>query len=92
MSNSAAAPGSVLVMTFLLDGPFLNPDASDLTCHAIGDDAGAAIRVGVTESSLGITGNGRYHKRCVRAGGQWRIASLKLTRLLVEMSPQPKAL
>ena len=39
-----------------------------------------------------ITGYGHYHERYVRAGGQWRIASLRLTRLLVEMSPQPKAL
>jgi hypothetical protein len=32
-----------------------------------------------------ITGYGHYHERYVRRDGVWRIASLKLTRLYVEM-------
>jgi hypothetical protein len=32
-----------------------------------------------------ITGFGHYHERYVRRGGIWQIASLKLTRLYVEM-------
>lgn len=31
-----------------------------------------------------VTGFGHYHERLVRRGGQWRIASLKLTRLVLE--------
>ena len=33
-----------------------------------------------------ITGHGHYHERYARADGTWRIAALKLTRLLVEFS------
>lgn len=32
-----------------------------------------------------ITGFGHYHERYVRSDGEWRIASLKLTRLHVDM-------
>jgi hypothetical protein len=32
-----------------------------------------------------ITGFGHYHERYVRQDGKWQIASLKLTRLYVEM-------
>src|SRR3546814_1821127 len=32
-----------------------------------------------------ITGFGHYHERYVRRDGEWRIASLKLTRLHVDM-------
>lgn len=31
-------------------------------------------------------GHGHYHERYSRADGQWRIASLKITRLMVEMT------
>lgn len=31
-------------------------------------------------------GHGHYHERYSRADGQWRIASLRITRLMVEMS------
>jgi hypothetical protein len=31
-----------------------------------------------------LTGYGHYHERYVRHGEDWRIASLKLTRLIVE--------
>jgi len=36
-----------------------------------------------------ITGFGHYHERYVRQDGQWKIASLKLTRLYVEVHPAP---
>lgn len=32
-----------------------------------------------------LTGYGHYHERYVRAGGDWKIAESRLTRLLVEM-------
>lgn len=35
-----------------------------------------------------ITGFGHYRERYVRQGGTWVIASLKLTRLYVEMHPE----
>lgn len=38
-----------------------------------------------------ITGFGHYVERYVRQDGQWKIASLKLTRLLVEVHPAPAA-
>jgi hypothetical protein len=31
-----------------------------------------------------ITGFGHYHERYVRRDGQWRIASIRLTRLMIE--------
>lgn len=34
---------------------------------------------------VSITGYGHYHERYVRQDGTWRIASLKLTRLYVDM-------
>ncbi len=34
-----------------------------------------------------ITGYGHYHEHYVRAEGVWRIAALRLTRLIVEMHP-----
>ena len=37
----------------------------------------------------GHTGYGHYHERYLRQGGQWRIASQKLTRLIVEFHPPP---
>lgn len=36
-----------------------------------------------------ITGFGHYHERYVREDGAWRIAHLKLTRLHVDMHPEP---
>lgn len=32
-------------------------------------------------------GHGHYHERYRREGGKWRIAELKITRLMVEMTP-----
>ncbi|SEQ43934.1 SnoaL-like domain-containing protein [Solimonas aquatica] len=42
-------------------------------------------------NGAGMSGYGHYHERWVRREGQWRIAALKLTRLLVEMQPPPQA-
>lgn len=36
-----------------------------------------------------ITGFGHYTERYVRRDGQWKIAALKLTRLYVEVHPEP---
>lgn len=36
-----------------------------------------------------ITGFGHYHEHYVRSVDGWRIATLKLTRLYVEMHPEP---
>lgn len=36
-----------------------------------------------------ITGFGHYTERYVRQAGSWKIASLKLTRLYVEVHPEP---
>lgn len=38
-----------------------------------------------------ITGFGHYRERYVKQGGEWKIAHLKLTRLYVEMHPEPAA-
>lgn len=38
-----------------------------------------------------ITGFGHYREQYVRRDGAWRIARLKLTRLYVEMHPEPAA-
>lgn len=38
-----------------------------------------------------ITGFGHYRERYVRQDGAWKIAHLKLTRLYVEMHPEPVA-
>jgi ketosteroid isomerase-like protein len=38
-----------------------------------------------------ITGFGHYVERYVRQDGVWKIASLKLTRLIVEVHPAPAA-
>ncbi len=45
-------------------------------------DEGTSPLPGVTA----MTGYGHYHERYVRIDGEWRIASLKLTRLIVETS------
>jgi hypothetical protein len=37
----------------------------------------------------GLTGYGHYHERYVRRGGGWLIAATKLTRLHVDLQPQP---
>jgi hypothetical protein len=36
-----------------------------------------------------ITGYGHYHERYVRQHGEWKIASLKLTRLHLDVQPAP---
>lgn len=36
-----------------------------------------------------ITGYGHYHERYVRQDGEWKIASLKLTRLHLDVQPAP---
>jgi hypothetical protein len=36
-----------------------------------------------------ITGYGHYHERYVRQNGEWKIASLKLTRLHIDAQPAP---
>lgn len=36
-----------------------------------------------------ITGYGHYHERYVRQNGEWKIASLKLTRLHLDVQPAP---
>lgn len=38
-----------------------------------------------------LTGYGHYHERYVRADGVWKIAQLRLTRLLIEMQPPIEA-
>lgn len=38
-----------------------------------------------------ITGFGHYRERYVRVDGEWKIAELKLTRLHVDMHPEPVA-
>jgi hypothetical protein len=38
-----------------------------------------------------ITGYGHYHERYVRRNGEWKLASLKLTRLYVEVHPAAAA-
>lgn len=55
---------------------FDGPDAVDVI-WAMQD------RVGKDEWAL--TGYGHYHERCVRTQDGWKIASQKLTRLVVEM-------
>ncbi|HSW12726.1 MAG TPA: nuclear transport factor 2 family protein [Solimonas sp.] len=37
-----------------------------------------------------ITGYGHYHQRWVRRNGEWKLAALRLTRLLLEMQPPAK--
>jgi hypothetical protein len=34
-----------------------------------------------------ITGYGHYHERWVRRGGEWKLASLRLTRLHIDIHP-----
>jgi hypothetical protein len=34
-----------------------------------------------------MTGYGHYHERWVRQNGQWKLAALKLTRLLIDVHP-----
>ncbi|CAN5770132.1 nuclear transport factor 2 family protein [soil metagenome] len=36
-----------------------------------------------------LTGYGHYHERWVRQAGQWRIASLRLTRLIMDFQQAP---
>jgi hypothetical protein len=43
----------------------------------------------VWESGPALTGYGHYHERWVRDGGQWKIASLRLTRLIMEFQQSP---
>lgn len=45
------------------------------------------------DSGMSLTGYGHYHERWVRRGGDWRLASLTLTRLITEQSgttPSPR--
>ena len=44
----------------------------------------------VWESGPALTGYGHYHERWVRQSGEWKIASLRLTRLIMEFQ-QPSA-
>ncbi len=37
------------------------------------------------EGRTSMTGYGHYHERWVRQAGEWKIAALKLTRLLIEV-------
>jgi len=39
--------------------------------------------------ATGITGYGHYHERYVRQRGLWLIASLTLTRLIIDFDPPP---
>lgn len=43
----------------------------------------------VWENGPALTGYGHYHERWVRDGGQWKIASLRLTRLIMEFQQSP---
>jgi hypothetical protein len=43
----------------------------------------------VFDNGHGMTGYGHYTETCVKRGGQWQIASSKLTRLLVDMTSPP---
>jgi hypothetical protein len=38
----------------------------------------------IWEGGPGLTGYGHYHERWVRRGDEWKLASLRLTRLIVE--------
>ena len=38
----------------------------------------------VWESGSALTGYGHYHERWVRDAGEWKIAGLRLTRLIME--------
>ena len=38
----------------------------------------------VWENGPALTGYGHYHERWVRRGGDWKLASLRLTRLIME--------
>lgn len=40
----------------------------------------------IWESGPALTGYGHYHERWVRRGGDWKLASLRLTRLIVEFT------
>jgi hypothetical protein len=42
------------------------------------------------ENGPALTGYGHYHERWVRQGGQWKIASLRLTRLILEFQQAPE--
>ncbi len=44
----------------------------------------------VWENGPALTGYGHYHERWVRQSGEWKIASLRLTRLMMEFQ-QPSA-
>jgi hypothetical protein len=44
----------------------------------------------VWSSDRSLTGYGHYHERWVRRNGEWKIATLKLTRLIMDMqTPLP---
>jgi hypothetical protein len=43
----------------------------------------------VWENGPALTGYGHYHERWVRDSGQWKIASLRLTRLILEFQQSP---
>ena len=38
----------------------------------------------IWESGPALTGYGHYHERWVRRGGEWKLAALRLTRLILE--------
>ena len=41
----------------------------------------------VWEGGPALTGYGHYHERWVRQGGEWKLASLRLTRLILDFEP-----
>lgn len=43
----------------------------------------------VWENGPALTGYGHYHERWVRDAGQWKIAALRLTRLIMEFDSAP---
>jgi SnoaL-like domain len=60
-----------------------------------GDEASAIFpmqdRVIFASERPSITGYGHYHDRLVRRNGEWKIASLKLTRLHTDVHPAKPA-
>ena len=49
-----------------------------------------AMQDRVIKPEFGLTGYGQYHDVCVREPDGWKIASLTLTRLIVDMDPRPE--
>ncbi|MEW9854351.1 nuclear transport factor 2 family protein [Novosphingobium sp. M1R2S20] len=61
---------------------FDGPDAADVIW---------AMQDRVIKDAFDLTGFGHYHERYVRTGQGWRIASQRLTRLIVDIQPGPNA-